>query len=146
MSDELNELKVVNKLNRKLKFLSRKNKFLTPKLCRMLCNVLIQPHFEYAYTFGTKIDLAKFRSINWLPTNKIVHQCINATTFRFVSKTYPFHLNEIFEFALHCRIDRRNNFASLSTLLTSITQNRKPYRTLVSLCGAIYPKPFKKPE
>ena len=56
MSDKLNELKVVNKLNRKLKFLYRKNKFLTPKLCRMLFNVLIQPHFEYAYTVGTKID------------------------------------------------------------------------------------------
>ena len=101
MSDKLNELKVVNKLNRKLKFLYRKNKFLTPKLCRMLFNVLIQPHFEYAYTVGTKIDLAKL--INWLPTKKIVHQCINAITFKFVSKTYPFHLNEIFEFALHCR-------------------------------------------
>ena len=41
-------LKVINKINGKLKFLYRKNSFLTPGLQRMLCNALIQPHFDYA--------------------------------------------------------------------------------------------------
>ena len=41
-------LKVINKINGKLKFLYRKNSFLTPGLRRMLCNALIQPHFDYA--------------------------------------------------------------------------------------------------
>ena len=41
-------LKVVNKINRKLKFLYRKNRFLRPELRRMLYNALIQPHFDYA--------------------------------------------------------------------------------------------------
>ena len=41
-------LKALNKINGKLKFLYRKNKFLTPTLCRMLCNAIIQPHFDYA--------------------------------------------------------------------------------------------------
>ena len=41
-------LKTLNKINGKLKFLYRKNKFLTPTLRRMLCNAIIQPHFDYA--------------------------------------------------------------------------------------------------
>ena len=41
-------LKVLNKINDKLKSLYRKYSFLTPGLRRMLCNALIQPHFDYA--------------------------------------------------------------------------------------------------
>ena len=50
MPGEPMALKVVNKINGKLKFLYRKNKFLTSELRRMLCNMLIQPHFDYACT------------------------------------------------------------------------------------------------
>ena len=39
-------LKVINKINGKLKLLSRKNKFLT--LAFQLCNVLIQSDFDYS--------------------------------------------------------------------------------------------------
>ena len=48
MSGETMALSVINKINNKLKFLSRKNRFLTPTLRRLLCNALIQPHFGYA--------------------------------------------------------------------------------------------------
>ena len=48
MSGEPMALKVMNKINEKLKFLYRKNSFITPGLRRMLCNGLIQPHFDYA--------------------------------------------------------------------------------------------------
>ena len=47
MSEEPMALKVINKINGKLKFLYRKNRFLSPELRRMLCNTLIQPHFDY---------------------------------------------------------------------------------------------------
>ena len=40
--------KVISKVNATLKFLHRKNKFLTPNLHRLLCNAFIQPHFAYA--------------------------------------------------------------------------------------------------
>ena len=46
--DETMALSVINKINNKLKFLYRKNRFLTPTLRRLLCNALIQPHFDYA--------------------------------------------------------------------------------------------------
>ena len=48
MSGESMALKVINKIHLGFKFLHRKNKFLTPALRRLLCNSLIQPHFDYA--------------------------------------------------------------------------------------------------
>ena len=47
MSGETMTLNVINKINSKLKFLYRKDRVLRPELRRMLCNVLIQPHFDY---------------------------------------------------------------------------------------------------
>ena len=47
MSGESIALQVISKINSRLKFLHRNNKFLTPALCRLLCNALIQPHFDY---------------------------------------------------------------------------------------------------
>ena len=41
-------LNVVSKINTRLKFLYQKGKFLSPQLRGLLCNVLIQPHFDYA--------------------------------------------------------------------------------------------------
>ena len=40
--------KVISKVSARLKFLHRKNKSLTPNLRLLLCNALIQPHFDYA--------------------------------------------------------------------------------------------------
>ena len=48
MSGETMALSVMNKINNKLKCLYRKKRFLAPTLRRLLCNVLIQPHFDYA--------------------------------------------------------------------------------------------------
>ena len=48
MSGEAMALNVLHKINKKLKFLYRKNDFLTPALKRFLINVLLQPHFDYA--------------------------------------------------------------------------------------------------
>ena len=45
MSGESMANKVISKVNARLKFLHRKNKYLTPNLCCLLCNALIQPHF-----------------------------------------------------------------------------------------------------
>ena len=132
----------LNKINGKLKFLYRKNKFLTPTLRRMLCNAIIQPHFDYACSawypnlnekLKKKIQIAQnkciwfclkldkrhhisskeFESINWLPVNKRVHQCINAITFKFVNNACPHYLNEVYEYAPQCRIESRSNFARL---------------------------------
>ena len=46
MSGEAMAPNVIHKINNKLKFLYRKNIFFTPKLRRLLCNALRQPHFD----------------------------------------------------------------------------------------------------
>ena len=48
MSGEPVALKVINKINGKLKFLYRKNRFPSPELRRMFGNALNQLHFDYA--------------------------------------------------------------------------------------------------
>ena len=48
MPGEAMALYVINKINNKLKYIHRKNSFLTSGLQRLLCNALIQPHFDYA--------------------------------------------------------------------------------------------------
>ena len=58
------------------------------------------------------ISLTEFRSINCLPTKERIHQFINAVTSKFVNNNCP-HLNEIFDFALHYKIDTRNSFVRL---------------------------------
>ena len=45
MSGESIALKTIKKINQNLKFLYRKNRFLTPELRRLLYNVIIQQHF-----------------------------------------------------------------------------------------------------
>ena len=40
--------KFLEKVNGKLKFIYRQSKYLNKRLRRMLCNTIIQPHFDYA--------------------------------------------------------------------------------------------------
>ena len=107
MSGEPMALKVINKINGKLKSLYWQNKFLTPELRRTFCYALIQPHFDYAcpawypnLTEKTKkkvqiiqkkyiqlclrldkmehISPTELGLLNWLPAKERVHQFINA--------------------------------------------------------------------
>ena len=50
LTGESMALNVIDKINSRLKFLHRQNRFLTPPLCRLLCNALMQPLFDYACT------------------------------------------------------------------------------------------------
>ena len=105
-------LSVINKINNKLKFLYRKNRFLTPTLRRLLCNALIQPHFNYACSAWypnltkklknriqtsqnkcirfclqldkmTHISHKEFETLNWLPVTERFNQCI--IVFKYVN-------------------------------------------------------------
>ena len=48
ISGEGMAVKVLNKVNSRLRFLYRKQSLLNTPLKRLLCNALIQPHFDYA--------------------------------------------------------------------------------------------------
>ena len=87
------------------------------------------------------MSLTEFRSMNWLPTKERFQQCICAITFNFVKKNCPFYLNEIFEFAFHCRIDTKNSFAKLKHPFHKTNTGQK---ILLYIGGRTYPKPLKK--
>ena len=50
MSGEPMAYKTIKKINTRLNYICRKKHFLTPRRRRLLCNALIQPHFDYACT------------------------------------------------------------------------------------------------
>ena len=151
-------LKALNKINGKLKLFDRKNKCLTPTPRRMLCYAIIQSHFDYACSawypnlneeLKKKIQIAQnkcigfflkldkkhhisskeFESINWLPVYKMVHQCINAITFKFIINACPHYLNEVYEYAPPCRIESRSNFVKLKISFRKTNMGRKAFYT-----------------
>ena len=118
-------LNFVKKINNELKFLCRKNVFLTSALIRLLCNALIEPHFDYVCSawypnltkklkhriqttqnkcmrFCLKLDQLKhisheeFERLNWLPVTYRFKQCVNAIAFKYFNEQYPNYLNKVF--------------------------------------------------
>ena len=125
LSGEHMAAKVLNTVHNRLKFLYRKQKFLSLSLRRLLCNALIQPHFDYACAAwypllnkrqSKRIQIAQnkciryclnldnkahvgtneFLKINWLPTKKRVKQCICVNVFKFFNQMSPQYTAEIF--------------------------------------------------
>ena len=50
LSGESMAIHVINKINSRLRFLYRQNRYLSFPLRRLLCNAIIQPFFDYACT------------------------------------------------------------------------------------------------
>ena len=125
MSGESMALKTIKKINQKLKFLYRKNRFLTPELRRLLCNAIIQPHFDYACSawypnltqklkkklqvmqnkcirFCLQLDKMstishkEFKDLNWLQVINRFEQCVISIVFKFINGNCPYYLNEVF--------------------------------------------------
>ena len=113
LSGEPMATKLLGPVNGRLKFLHRKQRFLTYRLRRSLCNALIQPHYDYAcyawypsslskrllkqiqisqnkcIRYCLKLDntshvgVVEFKKLNWLPTKQRVYQCICVSIFKF---------------------------------------------------------------
>ena len=77
LSGESIDLNVIDKVNSRPKFLYRQNLFLTPPLCRPLCNALIQLLFDYACTAWFS-NLSKRFNITSSSVTKHVHQVLHA--------------------------------------------------------------------
>ena len=142
MSGESMAHKVISKVSVRLKFLHRKNKYLTPNLRRLLCNALIQPHFDYACSawypnlskklknriqtsqnkcirFCLQLDKMshisqkEFEAINWLPFKERYHQCVNSIAFKYFDNQCPHYLNEVFMKAPESSSSLRNSYQKL---------------------------------
>ena len=135
--------RVIEKISSRLKFLYRKNRFLDVPLRRLLCNALIQPHFDYVCTawypqltkklkdklqvtqnkcirFCLKLQCREhisnkhFQKLNWLPINQRFKQCVTSTVFKFVQNKCPAYMNDVFRPAENIRINTRNSYLKLS--------------------------------
>ena len=142
MTGECMAVKALKKINGKINFLYRQNKFLSYPLKRMLCNALIQPHFDFActswystlckslkdklqtsqnrcirYCLGmgnrTHIGIKEFKQINWLPVENRVNQCIAVTAYNFYNGQCPSYINEVFEKTDSSKVRTRRSFHSL---------------------------------
>ena len=77
LSGESMALKVINKINSRLRFLYRKNRFLSPPLRRLLCNSLIQPHFDYACSAWYPNLNKRLKPKLQILQNKCIRFCLN---------------------------------------------------------------------
>ena len=136
MSGEPMAWKTVKKINSRLNYLFRKKDFLIPSLRRLLCNALIQPHFDYAciawypnlnkklknkiqtapnkcIRFSLNLDKMAhisqndFEKLNQLPISDRINQCILSTTFKFVNDTGPNYLKEVFQWTVESNRKKR---------------------------------------
>ena len=118
-------MKSLRKINTKLQFLYTQNEFLNPKLRMLLCNPLIQTHFDYAcipwfplinqkmrnklqitqnkcihfclkLTSRQHIRAKEFKKINWLPTKERVEQRIAIKVFNYCKGASSLNVNEVF--------------------------------------------------
>ena len=122
-SGEAMAVKVLNKVNSRLRFLYRKQSILNGPLRRLLCNALIQPHFDYAtqawYPNLTKtlstlqraqnkcirfclnlenrahLDNKEFKDINWLPVKESDAQRIYVTAYNVYRGTCSLYVRNI---------------------------------------------------
>ena len=78
-SGEVMAVKVLNKVNSTLRFLYRKQSILNGPLRHLLCNALIQPHFDYA-SHAWYPNLTKTLSIKLQRAqNKCIRFCLNVS-------------------------------------------------------------------
>ena len=150
-------IKVLNKVNSRLRFLYRKQSVLNNHLRRLLCNAIIQPHFDYAsqtwYPNLTKalskkvqcaqnkcirfclrlgnrahLDKKEFKDIDWLPITERVKQRVCVLAYNFFNKTSPSYMSDIFTPNIVVK-DTRNSQHSLKVPFrkTNIGQNALSY-------------------
>ena len=109
---------------------------------RLLCNVLIQPHFDYACTawypnltkkLKDKLQVTpknaldfvwncnvgnvyqmNTKKLNWLPINHSFKQYVTSAVFKFVQNKYPAYMSEVFRPSENMRINARNSYLKLN--------------------------------
>ena len=174
MSGESMALKVFNKINSRFKFLHRKNKFLTPALRRLLCNALIQPHFDYSSSawypkltqkMKNKIQITQneciryclqldkmthffkneFETLNWLPVKDRFNQSINSIVSKYFTKQCPSYLNEVFELACPNNLRTRNSYLKLIRPFRKTSMGQNALSFIGSSISNKTPEVFTKP-
>jgi len=157
LSGESMACKVLTKIGGRLNFLQRKQSFLNSTLRRMLCNALIQPHFDYAcsawypnlnknltkkiqiaqnkcirFCLGlenrTHVGINEFVTINWLPVQNRFEQCVSVSAFKFCKGMGADYMSDIYSLTENPRTTRRSVYKlNLPFKSTNMGQNGVSY-------------------
>jgi len=148
---------VLSKINNKLRFLYRKQKFLDKDIRRLLCNALIQPHYDLACSswfplltenlkkrlqisqnkcirfclnLGCResISLDKFREINWLPVEERVNQSICTLIYKYLHNNVPEYIEDIFNLKIRKHNTRNPNVLMRPFCPTNMGQKAISYQ------------------
>ena len=142
-------MQVCTKVTSKLEFLYRKNRFLSKDLRRLLCNAVIQPHFEYAWAawyanlnkYKNKLQVLQnmclqldnrehirtehFDKISWLPIDQRFKQCLSTSVFKFFSEMCPQYMNKIYTITNQNNTVTTNSSLKLFQLLRNKALSQK---------------------
>ena len=147
-------LKVISKISCRLRFLYRKNRFLSQPLRRLLCNALIPPHFDYACSAWypnlnnrlksklqmlqnkcirfclnlhskANIGLTEFEKINWLSINDRFERCVGSVTFKYFIYLSPLYMNDVFTLTGQNTSATRTSLFKLSQPLRKTNHGQK---------------------
>ena len=95
-------LNVIHKINNKLKFLYRKNDFLTATLRHL-------QHWDAL----KHISHEEFEHLNWLPVTYRFKQCVISIVFKYFNEQCRNDLNEVFDVATENNFQLINSFQKL---------------------------------
>ena len=79
--------KVLKKINARLKFLYHQSRYLTHAY-RLLCNALIQPHFDYGCSSWFPLLTKKLKLKLQKAQNKCIHFCLNLPPRSHIDPSY----------------------------------------------------------
>ena len=68
---------------------------------------------------------------NWLPVDQRVQQNLNVTVFKYINKTCPYYMKEVFEYASQGRISSRDNYTKLKVSFRKTTMWQKGLSLIV---------------
>ena len=155
-------LKVINKINGRVKVLYRKNRYLTLYLKRLVCNDLIQPHFDYAcsawYLNLNKKFQSKFQTvqnkcigyclqidnrshigmkdcekINWLPVSERFNEYLCSNVFKFFKKICLLYFHGIHRQSGQNQANTRSSISKLKRPLRNTCSGQKKISYLMPI-------------
>ena len=134
-------LKVINKINSRLRFLYRKSRHLSSHLKTLLCNAKKQ---NKCIRFCLQLDsighirIKEFEQINWLLVSKRFYQCICSNTFKLFNGDCPLMRYELYDFYKPPGKDQINTRSSVLKLKHPSSSTCSGQNTLSFLTPTIW--------
>ena len=164
--------KVMNKINSRLNFLYRKNRYLTSYLKWLLCNSLIQPYFDYACSAWypnlnkklksklqtvtnrciryclhldnkRQIGVKHFEKTNWLSFSERFNQYLCSNAFKFFKETCSLYFHDLYRQSGQNQTNTKYSVLKLKHPLRNSCSSQKYLSYLIPIVWNILPTDLK---